>query len=169
MNSALRIIAVVSIQINLHRPWRRRKAAVSTDEFLQVFDARIQSMANAHRLLSRSHWQGVSLAELDHKELALCAGKGCARVEGPEVVLSPEATQSLAIVLHELVTNKQCVGIGNATAIPGRGFAGMDQELPDHHHSLKPGWVWHRRDPQPHSLRTRGVTWLSIGRACAAE
>jgi hypothetical protein len=136
MNSALRIIAVVSIQINLHRPWRRRKAAVSMDEFLQLFDARIQSMANAHRLLSRSHWQGVSLEELDHNELALCAGKGCARVEGPEEVLSPEATQSLAIVLHESVTNS---ALGLATQRPSRATALLEwiKNCVDHHHSLK--------------------------------
>jgi two-component sensor histidine kinase len=75
------------------------------DEFLSVFDGRIQSMANAHRLLSQSHWQGVSLAALVGKELAPCVGEGSACVEGPEVLLSAKATQSMAIVLHELVTN----------------------------------------------------------------
>jgi two-component sensor histidine kinase len=80
------------------------------DEFLQLFDGRIQSMADAHALLSRNHWQGVSLADLVHNELAPCVGEGNARVEGPRVVLSPEATQPIAIVLHELVTNASKYG-----------------------------------------------------------
>jgi PAS domain S-box-containing protein len=89
---------------------RTREDSGSMDDFLRAFDGRIQSMANAHRLLSQSHWQGVSLAALVHKELAPCVGEGSARVEGPEVLLSAKATQSMAIVLHELVTNASKYG-----------------------------------------------------------
>jgi PAS domain S-box-containing protein len=89
---------------------RTREHSGSMEEFLRVFDGRIHSMANAHRLLSRSHWQGVSLADLVHKELAPCVGASSARVKGPEVLLSAKATQSMAIVLHELVTNASKYG-----------------------------------------------------------
>ena len=84
---------------------RTREGSGSMEEFLEVFDGRIQSMANAHALLSRSQWQGVRLAELVRSELAPCVSEGSASAEGPDVLLSAVATQPIAIVLHELVTN----------------------------------------------------------------
>ena len=108
---------------------RTREGSGSMDEFLQVFDGRIQSMANAQALLSRSHWQGVSLADLVHNELAPCVGEGNASVEGPEVLLSPEATQPIAIVLHELVTNASKYG---ALTTP-HGRISVRWDLGDHH------------------------------------
>jgi two-component sensor histidine kinase len=67
-------------------------------------------MANAHRLLSRSHWQGVSLKELVSNELAPCVRTGGASVVGPDILVSAEAAQPIAIVLHELVTNASKYG-----------------------------------------------------------
>jgi len=84
---------------------RSREGSPSMDEFLEVLDGRILSMANAHALLSRGRWQGVSLCDLVHCELAPCVGEGNAVVGGPDVVLAAEATQAVATVLHELVTN----------------------------------------------------------------
>jgi len=82
-----------------------REQSRSMDEFLELLDGRIQSMANTHALLSRGHWQGASVSDLAHCVLAPCLGEGNAIVEGPDVVLSAEATQATAMVIHELVTN----------------------------------------------------------------
>src|SRR5262245_44310412 len=97
---------------------RSRESSSSMDEFLEVLDGRIKSMANAHALLSRGRWKGVYLADLVRRELEPCIGACEATVEGPDVLLPEEATQVLAMVLHELVTNS--VKYGSLSTHQGR-------------------------------------------------
>jgi PAS domain S-box-containing protein len=84
---------------------RTRVGHTSMEEFLSAFDGRIQSMAEAHALLSRGRWQGANLAHLVRQELAPCAAELNTLVEGPDIVLAADAAQPVALVLHELVTN----------------------------------------------------------------
>src|SRR5262245_3662793 len=62
-------------------------------------------MATTHELLSSHRWQGVSLAELVGRELAPYATSDNTEIDGPGVLLKPEAGQAMATVLHELATN----------------------------------------------------------------
>jgi PAS domain S-box-containing protein len=82
-----------------------RECSRSADHFLDVLNGRIDSLANAHALLSRSRWEGVGVGELVRSELARCTSDSNHLIEGPDVVLVAEATQPLAMVLHELTTN----------------------------------------------------------------
>jgi len=82
-----------------------RQGSNSMDELVQALEGRIQSMADAHALLSQSHWLGVGLKELVQRQLAPYATNANMTVRGPDVTLSAAATQAVAMVLQELVTN----------------------------------------------------------------
>jgi PAS domain S-box-containing protein len=82
-----------------------RQGSNSMDEFVRALDGRIQSMAAAHSLLSQSRWHGVGLTDLVRHQLAPYATDANTAISGPDVMLSAAATQAVAMVLHELVTN----------------------------------------------------------------
>jgi len=84
---------------------RTGESSGSMLEFTEALKRRIHSMANTHALLSRGRWRGASLAELVDGELAPWGTERSVTVEGPRVFLAAEATQAMAMVLHELTTN----------------------------------------------------------------
>jgi two-component sensor histidine kinase/PAS domain-containing protein len=74
-------------------------------EFTQALERRLESMADAHAMLSQNRWQGVSLAELVRRQLTPYTTKENAVISGPDITLPAAATQGVAMVLQELVTN----------------------------------------------------------------
>jgi PAS domain S-box-containing protein len=82
-----------------------REASNSIDEFFRSFSGRIQSLAAAHELLSKSGWGGVGLRSLVRSQLAAYATDSNLTITGTDVMLGAAEAQGLAAVLHELVTN----------------------------------------------------------------
>jgi PAS domain S-box-containing protein len=81
------------------------QASSSMEHFVAALDGRIRSMGSTHELLSHRRWLGIPLAELVERELAPYTTGSNVEIGGPDVMLSAEAGQTMATVLHELVTN----------------------------------------------------------------
>ena len=82
-----------------------RQGSNSMDDFVKALGRRIRSMADAHELLSQSRWQGANLADLVRRQLAPYTSNTNTTIAGPDVMLTAETTQALAMVLQELATN----------------------------------------------------------------
>lgn len=88
------------------------RTASDTASFLDSFEARLQSLASSHNLLSQSNWAKVPLAELIRQQVVLSAGGGQSRVsiDGEAVALDPELSLNVGLILHELATNAMKYG-----------------------------------------------------------
>ncbi|WP_174804254.1 HWE histidine kinase domain-containing protein [Martelella limonii] len=86
--------------------------AISTGELVSKLDGRIQALARAHDQITRHHWAPTALEELIRTEADsyLLDKKDRVETEGPQVLLTSTAYTSMALVIHELMTNSAKYG-----------------------------------------------------------
>ncbi len=74
------------------------------DGFLKAFNGRLKAIASAQELLTATRWRGASIHDLATAALSTLA-PGQTRWDGPNLFLTPRATNALALGLHELAVN----------------------------------------------------------------
>lgn len=79
----------------------------SIGEYVAALDGRIRALSTAHKLLAKSRWEGADLSRLVDEEIAPYRSRDHKRIDvaGPEMLLPPAIAQTIALALHELVTN----------------------------------------------------------------
>jgi len=98
--------------------------------YVASVEGRINALSRVHTVLSQSRWQNVDLRGLIEEEIEPYRTQDPDKIvaSGARILLEPAAAQTLALALHELVTN--AVKYGALSSISGRVTLNWD---------LKPG------------------------------
>ena len=82
------------------------RRAETLGDFQDRFALRLQGLAASHDLLVTKDWHGAPLRELVREQLAPFAERGVRLdLDGPDIVLTAAAAQTIGMALHELATN----------------------------------------------------------------
>jgi two-component sensor histidine kinase len=73
----------------------------------QAIQGRIKALANLQKLFGESHWTGAEISAIAAEELAPYRedAEVRVRIDGPSLLLPPDAAQAISMALHELSTN----------------------------------------------------------------
>jgi len=89
-----------------------RSSELSGEEFAALVGSRIQALARAHDQITTSNWGPGSLRNLILLEAGAYLGEKADRLvlEGADVLLEPQAFSTMALVVHEMMTNSAKYG-----------------------------------------------------------
>jgi light-regulated signal transduction histidine kinase (bacteriophytochrome) len=75
--------------------------------FVKVVDGRVHALARAHNQITDDHWGPAPFEALIEAEAATFVAnkQSSIHAKGPQVLLNPQAYSTMALVIHELVTN----------------------------------------------------------------
>jgi PAS domain S-box-containing protein len=96
----------------------RLTRASEVKDYVQAVEGRISALARVHTILSLSNWEGAEVGRLVEEEIAPYSSGEQIALHGAELRLQPATAQTLALALHELVTNS--AKYGALSALSGR-------------------------------------------------
>jgi PAS domain S-box-containing protein len=94
------VLASVQAAVNLSQ-------SDTAEGLKQAIEGRIRALANVHSLFVDTRWIGADLSTIAKQELAPYSEKdeGRVHIDGPSILLEPNAAQAIAVAVHELSTN----------------------------------------------------------------
>jgi PAS domain S-box-containing protein len=110
-------------------------------DYIKAVEGRISALARVHTILSLSSWEGAEIGQLIDEESSPYSSSKQIEVEGPKIQLEPATAQTLALAIHELITNS--VKYGALSTRSGR--LGIRWEVLDATLEL----FWEERDGPP--------------------
>lgn len=146
---------------------RRTMSQTATkEEFAAAFEGRLQALARAHTLLTRTRWGGSSLRDVIEEALAPFRRDlgSTFTLDGPDLSVDPRTAITLTLVLHELATNAAKYG---ALTTAGGTITLLWTVDPDHRQL---DLVWTERGGPPAAAPSRsGFGTTLITRSIAHE
>lgn len=89
----------------------RTDDAAAIEDFVKVVDGRIHALARAHNQITDDHWGPAPMqALIDAEAAAFVDDRDRIVTQGEAIYLNPNAYSTLALVVHELVTNSNKYG-----------------------------------------------------------
>lgn len=121
-----------------------RDPSLTVDAFTDVVGGRIQALARAHDQITADNWGPASFRGLVTAEAGAYLGGKATRVRlsGPEMLLEPQGFTTLALVIHELMTNSAKYG----ALSDSRGHIDINTQL-DAQRNLHITWTEHGGPP----------------------
>jgi light-regulated signal transduction histidine kinase (bacteriophytochrome) len=108
-----------------------KDSATNLEDFTKIVGGRIHALARAHDQITADNWGPASFHRLISAETGAYLGSRADRVviSGPDILLEPQAFTTVALVLHEMITNSAKYGalsdtlgqVDIATSIDQRG------------------------------------------------
>ena len=133
----------------------QQTVASNPKEFFLQFSNRIRALSLNHDLLVKSYWKKIGMADLIEGQLAHFEDLMGRRVvaEGPPILLSATAAQSIGMVVHELSTN--AIKHGALVSVNGRINIAWGLELSEAGERFNMSWT-ERHGPPVVAPTSRG-------------